>query len=66
MRGKDVELQRVSMRFGGFVAVHETDLIIRAGEFFSIPRAVRLRQDHHPAHDLGLPRADRRRDRDRR
>jgi spermidine/putrescine transport system ATP-binding protein len=36
MRGKDVELQRVSMRFGEFVAVHETDLIIRAGEFFSI------------------------------
>jgi spermidine/putrescine transport system ATP-binding protein len=36
MRGKDVELQRVSMRFGEFVAVHETDLVVRAGEFFSI------------------------------
>ena len=36
MRGKDVELQRVSMRFGAFVAVHETDLVVRAGEFFSI------------------------------
>jgi len=36
MRGQDVELAGVSMRFGDFVAVHATDLVIRAGEFFSI------------------------------
>ena len=32
----DVDLQGVSMRFGDFVAVQETDLRIRAGEFFSV------------------------------
>jgi spermidine/putrescine transport system ATP-binding protein len=36
MRGQDVELDGVSMRFGDFTAVHPTDLLIRAGEFFSI------------------------------
>ena len=36
MRGKDVALEAVSMRFGAFTAVHPTDLEIRAGEFFSI------------------------------
>ncbi|MEC9347718.1 MAG: ABC transporter ATP-binding protein [Pseudomonadota bacterium] len=36
MRGKDVTLQGVSMRFGAFTAVETTDLTIRAGEFFSI------------------------------
>lgn len=37
MRGQDVVLQSVSMRFpNGFTAVHPTDLTIRAGEFFSI------------------------------
>jgi len=36
MHGKDVELQSVVMRFGDFTAVHETDLKIDAGEFFSI------------------------------
>jgi spermidine/putrescine transport system ATP-binding protein len=36
MRGKDVELLDVSMRFGDFVAVQPTDLRVEAGEFFSI------------------------------
>jgi len=36
MHGKDVVLDRVSMCFGDFTAVHETDLRIEAGEFFSI------------------------------
>lgn len=36
MQGKEIHLQGVSMRFGDFVAVHETDLMIGAGEFFSI------------------------------
>ncbi|WP_226579395.1 ABC transporter ATP-binding protein [Acuticoccus sediminis] len=36
MRGQSVELTGVSMRFGDFTAVAETDLTIRAGEFFSI------------------------------
>ena len=36
MRGKDVELDGVSMQFGDFVAVRPTDLRIEAGEFFSI------------------------------
>lgn len=36
MRGQDVVLDGVSMRFGDFTAVQPTDLTIRAGEFFSI------------------------------
>ncbi|MBX2805705.1 MAG: ABC transporter ATP-binding protein [Hyphomicrobiales bacterium] len=36
MQGKEIRLQGVSMRFGDFIAVHETDLTIAAGEFFSI------------------------------
>jgi spermidine/putrescine transport system ATP-binding protein len=36
MRGQSVELRAVSMVFGGFTAVERTDLLIRAGEFFSI------------------------------
>ncbi|MBP5856040.1 ABC transporter ATP-binding protein [Marivibrio halodurans] len=36
MRGKDVRLQDVVMRFGGFTAVERTTLTINAGEFFSI------------------------------
>jgi len=36
MRGKDVVLKNVSMRFGDFTAVQPTDLLIEAGEFFSI------------------------------
>ncbi|SME96953.1 spermidine/putrescine transport system ATP-binding protein [Tistlia consotensis] len=36
MHGKNVELDKVVMRFGGFTAVQQTSLEIRAGEFFSI------------------------------
>jgi len=36
MRGKDVVLNNVSMRFGDFTAVEPTNLTIEAGEFFSI------------------------------
>ncbi|MCS0501891.1 ABC transporter ATP-binding protein [Ancylobacter mangrovi] len=36
MRGKDVRLDKVSIRFGEATAVHPTDLSIHAGEFFSI------------------------------
>ncbi|KZL18874.1 putative 2-aminoethylphosphonate import ATP-binding protein PhnT [Pseudovibrio axinellae] len=36
MRGNDVILENLSMRFGDFVAVQPTDLKINAGEFFSI------------------------------
>ena len=35
-RGQDVALERTSMRFGDFWAVHPIDLRIEAGEFFSI------------------------------
>ena len=33
--GMDVELDRVTMRFGDFTAVRDADLTIRSGEFFS-------------------------------
>ncbi len=36
MNGKEIELDKVVMRFGDFTAVQETDLVIRAGEFFSV------------------------------
>lgn len=36
MRGKDVRLEDVVMRFGSFTAVQQTNLTIEAGEFFSI------------------------------
>ncbi|WP_029356318.1 ABC transporter ATP-binding protein [Bosea sp. 117] len=36
MRGKDVRLDNVTIRFGDTTAVHPTDLAIHAGEFFSI------------------------------
>ncbi len=36
MRGKDVVLKDVSMRFGDYTAVQPTSLVIEAGEFFSI------------------------------
>ena len=36
MRGMDVGLDNVSMRFGDFTAVQPTNLSIEAGEFFSI------------------------------
>ncbi|WP_093188590.1 ABC transporter ATP-binding protein [Pseudovibrio sp. Tun.PSC04-5.I4] len=36
MRGNDVILDKLSMRFGDFTAVEPTDLKINAGEFFSI------------------------------
>ena len=36
MRGKDVILKGVSVRFADFTAVHKSDLKIEAGEFFSI------------------------------
>ncbi len=36
MHGQDIELLGCSMRFNDFVAVQPTDLLIRAGEFFSI------------------------------
>lgn len=36
MRGKDVRLQDVVMRFGAFTAVQQTNLTINAGEFFSV------------------------------
>ncbi len=36
MRGMDIELSNVSIKFGEFTAVYPTDLKINAGEFFSI------------------------------
>ena len=36
MRGKDVRLEDVVMRFGEFTAVERTNLTVNAGEFFSI------------------------------
>lgn len=35
-RGREVHLDGVSMRFGDFTAVQETDLTVEPGEFFSI------------------------------
>ncbi|HIN69823.1 MAG TPA: ABC transporter ATP-binding protein [Acidobacteria bacterium] len=36
MRGKEVVLEKVSAKFDDFTAVHPTDLVVNAGEFFSI------------------------------
>lgn len=36
MRGKEVVLEKVSAKFGDFTAVYPTDLVVNAGEFFSI------------------------------
>lgn len=36
MHGKDVVLEKASIKFGDFTALHPTDLRIEAGEFFSI------------------------------
>ncbi|RED54183.1 ABC transporter ATP-binding protein [Aestuariispira insulae] len=36
MRGKNVQLENVVMRFGDFTAVHQTNLEVNAGEFFSV------------------------------
>jgi len=36
MRGKEVVLEKVSAKFGNFTAVNPTDLVVNAGEFFSI------------------------------
>jgi spermidine/putrescine transport system ATP-binding protein len=36
LQGNDVALDNVSMRFGSFTAVQPTNLVIKAGEFFSI------------------------------
>jgi spermidine/putrescine transport system ATP-binding protein len=36
LQGNDVALEGVSMRFGTFSAVQPTDLVVKAGEFFSI------------------------------
>jgi len=36
MRGKDVILEKASVKFGDFTAVHPLDLKIQAGEFFCI------------------------------
>ena len=46
-----IQLERVSKRFGQFVAVHEADFGIARGEFFAMLGPVRLREDHDPAHD---------------
>ena len=62
----DIEMDHVTIRFGDFVAVKDVSVKIAGGEFFSIPRAVGLRQDDDPPHDLRLHRADRGRDPHRR
>ena len=54
-----VELEDVSVQFGNFVAVRDASVRDRARRVLLLPRPVRLRQDHDPAHRLGLPRADR-------
>jgi spermidine/putrescine transport system ATP-binding protein len=36
VRGKEVVLDKVSAKFGNFTAVNPTDLVVNAGEFFSI------------------------------
>ena len=36
MRGMDIELKNVSMKFGDFTATYPTDMTVEAGEFFSI------------------------------
>ncbi len=36
MHGKEVVLEKVSAKFGDFTAVYPTDLVVNAGEFFSI------------------------------
>ena len=46
-----IQLERVSKRFGQFVAVHEADFGIARGEFFAMLGPVRLREDDDPAHD---------------
>ena len=57
-----IQLERVTKRFGQFVAVHDADFGIARGEFFSMLGPVRLRQDHDPAHDRRVRAALRGRD----
>ena len=52
--------------YGELVAVDDIDLEVQPGEFLALLGPVRLRQDHDPADDRRLRRADRGRDRDRR
>ena len=58
----EIRLIDLEKRFGGVRAVDGVSLDVAAGEFFSLARAVRLRQDHDAADDRRLRAADRRPD----
>ena len=49
--GGDVRLAGISKTYGSFTAVHPLDLTVPAGLLLRPARRLRLRQDHHPAHD---------------
>ena len=53
-----LELDRVSQAFGDADCRRRLQSSVGKGEFVSLPRPVRLRQDHDPADDRGLRRSD--------
>ena len=55
---QDVELDHVTMRFGAARSLSATPSDASARRVLHLPRAIRLRQDDDPAHDLGLHGAD--------
>ncbi|MEZ5857450.1 MAG: hypothetical protein R3D28_00330 [Geminicoccaceae bacterium] len=52
--GVSVELDRLLVQFDEFVAVRDANVRIEPGEVLQLSRSVWLRQDHHPAHHIGL------------
>ena len=46
-----VTLDHVTKKYGDFTAVNDLNLEIQDEEFLVLRRPVRLRQDHHAAHD---------------
>ena len=46
-----IEIRNLTKKFGEFVAVKDVDLKVDAGEVVCLFGTVRLRQNHHIAHD---------------
>ena len=64
--GVGIELQNLDGELRRFRCRARRDGDDRGRRVLFIPRAVGLRQDHHPAHRFGLPRTERRPGQDRR
>ena len=54
----EIELSKLTKQFAEVTAVDGIDLQIPGGEFFSLPRAFRLREDDHSANDRRLRATD--------